>query len=78
MEPIKYAWDELNFEAQAKLTQAIGAHREVQPGLGYPFAFWTAYSLETGESMCVEYYVPEEHRTHWYHYKKENSHWVWW
>lgn len=78
IEPIKYAWDQLNDIAQMELTQAIGKHREVEPGLGYPYAFWTEWSLEAGESMCVEYFIPDENRTHWYHYKKENGHWAWW
>lgn len=79
MEMVKHSWDSLDESTYMQLKQAIEAHRKVERGLGFPFAFWKAWDAETDEScMCVEYYLPEERKTHWYHYKWESGHWAWW
>lgn len=78
MEPIKYAWDQLNDIAQLELTQAITKHRVAEPGLGYPYAFWTAYERDVGTCTCAEYYDPETGKTRWWHYhKRDDGSWEW-
>ena len=78
MEPVKYSWDELHSIAREELAEAIEKHRETELGLGFPFALWTTWSLEKGESTCVEYYFPDEGKTQVYQYQKKADGWHWW
>lgn len=85
IEPIKYAFDDLNGQAQLDITCAVQAHRRslaLPMEIGYPCVYWTGFDIEHGgRCINIEFYVPETGTTQVYHYHKTGVglyDWEWW
>lgn len=78
----KYAYDDLNTQAQLDALTAVKAHRDTLKfpyDLGYPFAYWSEFNNDLCKDLlCIEYYLPENNETKTYkYYKDKSNNWLW-